>query len=163
MEIVFKHPWHGGIVVEPFKNFTRLDSPCDPLYTPRYGHSLRHDRINKRHVPAPRHQRRSRQANLNTVTSTDSRPQHSTNNNESAEHSRSRRTRNQATRNINSVIPVLTTNHAAIAPLASEQEHLTSNNLHPPFRAQHSPPTSTQQHTPPQHQVSPPHVVPSQY
>ena len=80
MDIVFKHPWRGGIVVEPFRNFTRLDSPRGPLYTPRYGHCPRHDRINKRHVPSPRHQRRSHLTNLNTVTSPDSPPQHSTNN-----------------------------------------------------------------------------------
>ena len=54
MDIVFKHPWRGGIVVEPFRNHTRPDSPRGPLYTQRYGHSPRHDRINKRNVPAPR-------------------------------------------------------------------------------------------------------------
>ena len=55
MDIVFKHPWRGGIVVEPFRNHTRPDSPRGHLYTQRYRHSPRHDRINKRNVPAPRH------------------------------------------------------------------------------------------------------------
>ena len=138
----FKYPWRGGIVVEPFRNHTRPDSPRGPLYTQRYGHSPRHDRINKRNVPAPRHRRRSSQDHLNIVTSPDSPLQQSSNNNESAEHSRSQRTRNQATRNLNSVTPVLTTNHVAIAPRASEQEHLTSNNQQPALRAHHSHPTA---------------------
>ena len=142
MDIVFNHPWRGG-----------PDSPRDPLYTQRYSHSPRHDRINKRNVPAPRHRRRSSQYHLNIVTSPDSPLQHSSNNNESAELSRSRRTRNKATRNFNSVTPVLTTNHVAIAPLASEQEHLTSNNQQHPLRAHHSHLTSTQQYTPPQPQA----------
>ena len=163
MAIVFKYPWRGGIVVETFRNRTWPDSPRGPLYTQRYGHSPRHDRINKRNVPAPRHRRRSSQDHLNIVTSPDSPLQQSSNNNESAEHSRSRRTRNQATRNFNSVTPVLTTNHVAIAPLASEQEHLTSNNQQPALRAHHSHTTSTQQHTPPQPQASPTQVVPPQY
>ena len=90
---------------------------------------------------------------LNILTSPSSPPQHSTNNNESAEYPRSRRTSNQATRNLNSVTPVHPTNH----------EHLASNNPQPPLRAQHSHPTSTQQHTLPQHQVSSPQVVPPQY
>ena len=67
MDIVFKHPWRAGIVVEPFRNHTRPDSPRGPLYTQRYGHSPRHDRINKRNVPAPRHRRRSSQGHLNIV------------------------------------------------------------------------------------------------
>ena len=58
--------------------------------------------------------------------------------------------------------PVLTTNHVAIAPHASEQEHLTNNQQHPP-RVHHSHPTSTQQHTPPQPQASATQVGPPQY
>ena len=48
----------------------------------------------------------------------------------------------------NIVTPVLTTNHDAIAPLASEQEHLTSSNQQPPLHAQHSHPTSYTAPTP---------------
>ena len=131
------------MVVEPFRNHTRPDSPRNSLYTQRYSHSPRHHRINKRHVPAPTHQRRSSQYHLNIVTSPDSLPQHSTNNNESAEHPRSRRTCNQATRNLNSMTPVLTTltpniyptpgvTHPSGAPLSEfPQQGVTPNWAHP--------------------------------
>ena len=64
---------------------SQTDTTCGP----------RHDRIKKRHVPTPRHQWGSRENHLNIVTSPGSSPQHSTNNNESAEHARSRRTLNK--------------------------------------------------------------------